>query len=190
MQSDQILNKKEEYDQQKRKEVRQERGKANIKRVKKWSMWFVAAMLATAAIFYFWKNNFFTFEAVKAPENKLISAKGIHWHAQMTIKILGQTVDVPANLGIGVVHNPIHTHDKDGILHLEFPGRVDESDLKLVNLFELWNKTFNKDCIFDKCNGPAGSLKMLVNGQPGYDFENHIMRDGDRIEIIFDGPNE
>lgn len=122
-----------------------------------------------------------------APESEIISKIGIHWHADLSIKILGETIEIPAGIGLeGLPHKPLHTHDRDNVIHIEFAGLVRENNLRLGNFFEIWGKTFNKDCIFDKCNGPEGKLKMLVNGEENSEFENYIMRDGDKIEIIFE----
>ncbi|MDO8436206.1 MAG: cupredoxin domain-containing protein [bacterium] len=121
-----------------------------------------------------------------APESEIISKKGIHWHADLSIKILGQLQDIPAGIGLGITEHYIHTHESDGIIHIEFPGLVRRDDIRLGQFFEIWGKKFNKECIFDKCNGLDGKLKMLVNGNENSDFENYVMRDKDKIEIIFE----
>jgi hypothetical protein len=120
------------------------------------------------------------------PDSEIISRQGIHWHPEISITILGQKQVIPANIGLGVAERPIHTHEKDGVIHLEFRGLVKKEEIKLGRFFEIWGKKFNKDCIFDKCNGLEGQLKMLVNGEPNSEFENYVMRDRDKIEIIFE----
>lgn len=120
------------------------------------------------------------------PESEIISKQGIHQHLELSISILGRKQDIPDDIGLGIVNQPIHTHEKDRIIHLQFSGLVKKDDIKLGRFFKTWGETFNKDCIFDKCNGPEGQLKMFVNGEPNYEFENYIMQDGDEIEIIFD----
>lgn len=121
-----------------------------------------------------------------APQPKIISTNGIHWHSHLSIKIKGETQEIPSGIGLGITERPIHTHEADGVIHLEFPGRVTEDDVRLGKFFEIWGKTFNSNCIFDKCSGPEGQLQMLVNGQPNFDFDNYVMRDGDKIEIIYE----
>ena len=122
----------------------------------------------------------------KIPESEIISQKGIHWHPELTILIKGQKQEIPANIGIGAVHKPMHTHDDMGVIHLEFSGLVKKEDVRLGNFFEIWSRKFNKDCIFDKCSGAEGKLKMFVNDKENFDFEDYIMRDGDKIEIVFE----
>lgn len=120
------------------------------------------------------------------PAEELISRTGIHWHAALTITILGKIQEIPANIGLGAIENPVHTHAADGVIHLEFPNFVKKDDIRLSRFFEIWGKKFNRDCIFDKCNGPRGKVKMFVNGKQNLEFENYIMQDKDKIEIIFD----
>lgn len=69
---------------------------------------------------------------------------------------------------------------------MEFSGLVKKDDVRLGRFFEIWRKQFTKDCIFDTCDGSGGKLKMLVNGRENFEFENYIMRDRDKIEIIFE----
>lgn len=120
------------------------------------------------------------------PED-VIAKNGLHWHSELTIKINGENQDIPAGLGLErLPHNPIHTHDRDSVIHMEFAGAVEKDDLKLGNFFKVWGKTFNKDCIFDNCSGADNQLTMLINGRENFEFESYIMRDGDKIEIIFE----
>lgn len=120
------------------------------------------------------------------PESEIISKTGIHRHAELTIKILDKYRDIPADIGIGITHLPVHTHKADGVIHMEFSGLVKENDIRLGRFFEIWKKEFNRDCIFDKCNGPEGQIKMLVNSELNSEFEDYIMQDEDNIEIIFE----
>ncbi len=121
-----------------------------------------------------------------SPPLAIISQQGIHWHAGLTIKILGQYQEIPANIGIDITERPIHTHKLDDIIHMEFSGLVKEDDIRIGRFFEIWGRKFSQECIFDKCNGTGGEVKMLVNGKPNFEFENYIMRDEDKIEIIFE----
>ena len=119
-------------------------------------------------------------------EAGIIARNGLHWHADLSISILGEPQEIPAGIGLEKLpHKPIHTHDRDGVIHMEYSGLVKKSDLRLGNFFEIWGKTFNQDCIFDKCSGPENQLTMLVNGKKNYEFESYNMRDGDKIEVVF-----
>lgn len=120
------------------------------------------------------------------PESDIIAQDGIHWHPEIKISVLGQIQKIPANIGLGITENSIHTHDNMGVIHLEFSGLVKKDDVRLGKFFAIWGKKFNQDCIFDKCSGTEGRLKMFVNDKENSEFENYVMRDGDKIEIVFD----
>lgn len=122
------------------------------------------------------------------PESEIVSRIGIHRHADLSIKILGKYQDIPANIGISAVggHRPVHTHELDGVVHMEFSGLVREKDIMLGIFFQNWGKEFSQNCIFDKCNGPDGKVKMFVNGEQNFEVENYIMKDKDKIEIVYE----
>lgn len=122
----------------------------------------------------------------KASPGDIISRSGIHWHPELSISINGQKQKVSANIGIGARHQPIHTHDTSGVLHLEIRGLVTKDDTKLGRFFKIWGKQFNSNCIFDSCNGESGIIKMLVNSKENKEFENYQMKDGDKIEILYE----
>ena len=89
-------------------------------------------------------------------------------------------------MGIGIRHEPIHTHDSSGTLHLEMQGMVRRKDIELERFFEIWGKQFNSNCVLEFCNGSEGTLKMFVNGQPNQEFDKYQMKDGDLIEIRYE----
>lgn len=126
------------------------------------------------------------FKNQSSGNSAIIAQNGIHWHPHLKIVIKGDQQVIPEGIGLGVKEQPVHTHDADGILHLEYGGLVTTDDIKLGKFFKIWGKQFNKDCIFDFCNGPEGSVKMSVNGQPNADFGNYQMGDGDQIEIVYE----
>lgn len=113
----------------------------------------------------------------KTPESEIISRKGLHWHPELSIEAAGQRVEIPANLGIGVTHNPIHTHDTSGTLHLEMQGLVRRENLKLKEFFKVWGKDIESF---------GSNMRMTVNGQDNVEFGDYEMKDGDKIELKFD----
>lgn len=141
----------------------------------------ITVLFLVGAIFLLSKG-----EDTNIPEDQIISRKGIHWHPRIIVSIKGEKQEIPANFGTGTVHLPIHTHDSSGVLHLEVNGLVTKEEIKLAKWFQLWGKQFNSNCIFDKCNGSDGTVKMTVNGQENKEFENYQMKDGDRIEIRYE----
>ncbi|MBI2084877.1 MAG: hypothetical protein HYT70_04700 [Candidatus Aenigmarchaeota archaeon] len=139
------------------------------------------------------------FSFSKITDNVVLPNKPIHWHPNLEIIIKGEKVAIPANIGIGSEYasspfydsmmdmTNMHTHDATGTLHWEVMMHAPTSqDMYLGNFFQVWGKTFNKNCIFEFCNGPEGSVKMFVNNKLNNDFEKYVIRDGDEIVIIFE----
>lgn len=123
------------------------------------------------------------------PKDQIVAENGIHWHPKLLISIQGKKQEIPANIGIGAVHQKIHTHpedNKEGVVHMEMQGIVTKEDTKLGNFFKIWGKEFNSTQIFDKENGKEGKVVMLVNGKKNMEFENYHMHDGDIIEIRYE----
>lgn len=110
------------------------------------------------------------------PEGEIVSRRGLHFHPELTVFVKREKVEVPANLGIGAIHNPMHTHDTSGVIHLEFQGVVRRDDLKLEKFFEVWGKDFMEF---------GSSVIMTVNGEKNVDLQNYVMGDRDKIEIHY-----
>ncbi len=142
-------------------------------------------VIIVGGIFLVTRNNS---QEADVSDEQIISRKGIHWHPKLIINIKGQKQEIPANIGIGTVHQPIHTHEdaKDGVLHMEMKGLVTKGETQIGNFFRVWGKEFNSNCILDYCSGSGGVVKILINGQENEEFENYLMKDGDKIEIRYE----
>ncbi len=115
-----------------------------------------------------------------------VPKRPIHWHPQLTITIKGQQQQIPRNLGIGgSFEYPVHTHDDVPTLHYELDRPT--ADTMVLGYFfnTVWRKKFDRNCIFDYCNGEQGNLTMTVNGKPNYQFDKYIPKDKDEIRIVF-----
>lgn len=119
-------------------------------------------------------------------ESEIISKSGLHWHPQLSISIKGKQQEISKDIGIGATHQPIHTHDASGTLHMEMNGLITKEQTKLGKFFQIWNKQFNSSCIFDKCNSKEGKVRFFVNGKENNQFENYLMKDNDKIEIKYE----
>src|SRR3989344_5323667 len=126
-------------------------------------------------------------QETSVPQEQIVSSTGLHWHPRLDIYIKDEKQEIPANIGIaGSIHKELHTHEKDGVIHMEMEGLVTKDETRLGNFFEIWGKDFSKEQSFDKKNGADGKVKMLVNGKESSKFENYEMRDGDKIEIRYE----
>lgn len=124
-----------------------------------------------------------------ANENEIISRTAIHWHPKLLIYIKGEKQGLEDGIGLGKTHEPLHTHTEDykqDVVHMEIPGVVTKDQTRLGKFFQIWGKQFNSNCIFDKCNGKDGKVKMMVNGKENKEFENYHMQNGDIIEIRYE----
>lgn len=168
----------ENKNKQKAKQEIQEK-KKSLKKIKQAILWVVILSIVGYGIFWI-------VTLPKIPQSELISSTGIHWHSNISIIIKGEKVDIPTNIGIGAVHSPMHTHESDGTVHMEYSGLVRAKDVLLDNFFKTWGKDFNSKGIMGNINGKDGVLRMTVNGVENSEFENYSIKDGDTIEIIFE----
>jgi hypothetical protein len=114
---------------------------------------------------------------IVAEKGQVISEQGLHWHPELKIFVKGQEIKIPENVGLGAVHNPVHTHEDMPIIHLEFPGLVRETETELGKFFEVWGKDFME---------LGATVTMTVNGNPNNELENYKMKDGDKIELRYE----
>lgn len=168
--------------QQKIKEQQIIQRKRNIKKIAKTSI--ISALVIAPIVGLIW----YVATRPPTPETDIASKRGLHWHSQLSVSIKGQKQEVPANIGIGGgrVMGSTHTHDTSGQIHLEKQGLVTKTDISLGQFFKAWGKQFNSNCILDSCNGPDGTVKLLVNGNENTEFENYSMKDKDKIEIKYE----
>lgn len=138
--------------------------------------------------------GFIVWTIMKAPtlsNEGLVSKSEVHWHARLDIRVRGEDVVIPANIGIPL-GNPtahpenMHTHAEDRIVHIEKLPPVYEADLKLGNFFEVWGKEFNARCVVDTCIQDSEEVTLKVNGKENTQFEHYLLRDGDQVEITLE----
>ncbi len=106
-----------------------------------------------------------------------------HIHPELKIIIEGTETLLPANLGIQPsCMTSIHTHEGGGVIHVESPV---VKDFTLGDFFAVWKKDFSKDKILDTTITPTTEIVVTVNGQKVDTYENTILRDKDKIVILF-----
>src|SRR3989344_6652925 len=145
--------------------------KDNISKIKQWLIWIICGVAFVGGLVWLVKAQ------PKTPESETISLSGFHWHPELVIYIKGEKQVIPENIGLGAVHQPMHTHDDLPKIHLEFQGVVKKSDIVLGQFFKNWNKDMRSF---------GTNLKMIVNGKENTEYENYAIQDGDKIEIWFE----
>ncbi|HUR86207.1 MAG TPA: hypothetical protein VMY78_12760 [Solirubrobacteraceae bacterium] len=90
----------------------------------------------------------------------------LHIHQHLDIFVEGKAVTVPANVGIdasGKFIAALHTHDTDGILHVESPTA---SSYSLGQFFAVWGLRLDRNCIGGLCATGDKRLAAWVDGKP------------------------
>lgn len=133
--------------------------------------------------------GFFVYKVATSPkivEGDVITRNGLHWHAHLAIKIDGQEITIPADVGVktmGVDPENIHTHAADNILHLERTGLVTREETRLKHFFATWGEDFSKDSILGCGTANGKTITMTVDGEPRPDFENYEIREKGRYAM-------
>jgi hypothetical protein len=90
-----------------------------------------------------------------------------HYHAHLDVLVDGQSVPVPANIGVepSGQMSALHTHTPDGIVHIE--AGVKGQTFTLGQLFTEWNVALGPDRIGGLTTGGTGgkTLAVYVNGE-------------------------
>ena len=145
--------------------------------MKKHKTTIIIAVTVVFAISMIWWSKTNQTTSPAALDGEILSLTGLHSHPQLEIYVKGEKQEIPAGLGMGGGHKPIHTHDDAPIVHLEFPAKVTKDDTRLGEFFTVWGKDFREF---------GQTATMTVNGEPNTEFENYQMKDGDKIELRYD----
>ncbi len=112
-----------------------------------------------------------------------------HIHAHLDIFINGEHNTVPALIGITTnCFYWMHTHDESGVIHIESPVK---RDYTLGQFFDIWNKKFNNDQIFNNLVSGNNTLKVYLNGSKvpdGTNYRDISLHAHDEITIIYGKP--
>lgn len=122
--------------------------------------------------------------APRIPATEYEATNGLHYHPHLVISANGEQMTIPANIGLIGGHNPMHTHDADNVIHLEFTGRVKKDDLRLGKFFDLWGKEWTEGTFMGMPMG-GHMLTMKVNGATSTEYRQLLMQDKQEIELIY-----
>lgn len=171
------LTKKERKELKRQEKIEVKEAAMQTRRTKKtiqWIVWSAFGIGIIAVLIWIVASQ------PKTPESDIISRTGFHWHPELAIYVKGEKQEIPANIGIGSVHQPIHTHtddNKQGVIHLEFQGLARKQDVALGQFFKNWGKDIRSF---------GSNMKMTINGVENAEYENYLMQDKDKIELQFD----
>ena len=121
-----------------------------------------------------------------------LSAEGQvqHVHQHLDVFVNGEEVVVPQAIGIdpaGTFISPVHTHDSEGIIHVESPTT---ESVTLGQFFGVWGVRFSKDCIGGLCNEGESTLEVFVNGDRVDDPVRLALESHQQISVVYGTPAE
>jgi hypothetical protein len=106
--------------------------------------------------------------AVRAAGLPMLTAEGNveHIHAHLDIRVDGNPIEVPADIGIDQTRgsiSPLHTHDASGVVHIESPVK---RQFTVGELFSEWDVSLSESNIGALRASSDKSLRVFVNGVP------------------------
>lgn len=175
--------------QREREEVHQKhRKEIASKKTRKYIVISGIILLVVISIFFFLKSisrtGTYDRDNILDINLKEHSSVNLHIHPIVEIIILGEKQEISPNIGItsnGM--RVIHTHESGGTLHVESPY---PQEFYLKDFFTVWGKTFNESCIFEYCTDENHKLSMYVNGLPNEEYGELVLRDQDRIRLVYE----
>lgn len=109
----------------------------------------------------------------------------LHIHPHLKIVVHGESIPIPANIGLDPAlwkdhslaiysdyprgESPLHTHDTSGTIHVESTVK---RDYTLGEFFNVWGVDFS-----------GYKVVASVDGNPISDYRNHVLKDGEQIEL-------
>lgn len=129
--------------------------------------------------------------APKVADGEYESMVGLHYHAHVVVTVNGVEQTLPKGLGLSdrPIESPLHIHEGDNIVHMEFEGaanqKVRKDDIRLGKVFDLWGKDFSSTTLMGNKVGEGHSMVMKVNGAVSSEYEHYQMHDKDEITIEF-----
>lgn len=109
-----------------------------------------------------------------------------HVHARLAVYVDGKRVPVPANIGVNQpVVSALHSHDADGVIHLESDEPFDAT---LGDFFGLWGVKFSDSQIGSYQNDGDKKVQVYVNGQLAENPVEYKLKAKDNIVVGYGTP--
>ncbi len=150
---------------------------------------FVFLFIILGGIYFAFQENFSDSLFSKFQNKPLKDSEkfAVHIHPHLEIEILGKTQVIPAGIGLSQsFHESIHTHDLSGEIHVESPVL---REFYLSEFFSVWKKSFNETCIMEYCIDENHTMSFYVNEVKSDHYGSLLLRDLDRIKIIYQEKN-
>ena len=109
-----------------------------------------------------------------------------HVHPRLAVRVRDKEIVVPANMGIGAAHAPMHTHDPDGVMHVE-----GEPDPTLEEFMAMWGVRLTERELGPYTANDAERVRMWVQ-KPGAERFEEVpvqpelkLEDKQQIQLYF-----
>jgi len=141
--------------------------------------WTITLVIAAVIVY-------FVVTAPRAPASEFESTTGLHYHSHLIIIIDGEEQTLPSGLGLsGPTESPLHIHEADNIVHMEFTTAVKKEEIRLQRLFDLWNKEWTATSFMGFPLDGNHTLTMKVNGTPSTEYGSLLMQDKQEITLEY-----
>lgn len=113
-----------------------------------------------------------------------------HVHPKLAVRVREKEIAVPPNMGIGAGHAPMHTHDPDGVMHVE-----GEPDPTLREFMAMWGVRLTPRELGPHTSNDSERVRMWVQKPGAKRFEevpvqpDLKLEDRQQIQLYF-GPDD
>ena len=151
--------------------------------------WIILLIVAAGLLYWMTSGESSKPYAVAVPPEQIV-----HWHADVELEVCGKIRDDLLKIDFeatGRGTHLLHTHG-DNKVHIEDRVIWKKEDIALGKFFDAVGLKFSESKLLDKTNGDEctagqpGKVKMFLNGKENTEFRNHVLRDGDKIKLVFD----
>lgn len=117
---------------------------------------------------------------------------GPHIHPKLNVVIRDNPIAVPANMGIGAAHQPMHTHATDGTIHVEGAAGA----TTIGQFMALWGVAFSRDRLGPYRSTGSERVRMWVKSAKGRLFKElrpdstAKLTDGEELYLFYGRPSQ
>ena len=160
------------------------------RRMKRWKRSMIYGMIIVAVVLL----GYWVYSVIE--EGGTYSKGQVHWHADFSISICGETIPLPRPTGGSVHGQPfvgiplLHLHDGP-VIHIEGTIKNPE-EITLGRFMEVIDLNFNDDELLEYHNdevcsgGQPGRVRLLVNGKESPELARKVIVDGEEYQLRFE----
>ena len=118
---------------------------------------------------------------------------GPHIHSKLKVVVRDEVIAVPSDMGLGAAHQPMHTHEADGTIHLE---GIEEGTATIGQFMALWGVEFGPDRLGPYRSNGSERVRMWVKPSKGRTFKEvppeptFKLADGQELYLFFGPPSQ